>query len=222
MLILISCKSEFAEKHYQEAVRYEAQENYTKAIEELDKTINLNPRFEQAYLDRGIDKSIIGDFEGAIEDMTSLIRIRPNTVEPYVWRSEYKRNLKMFEEALSDIDTAFINKPGIIKRNDEVVAAAEPNYSNPYIENENLDLELEYLFFERGVSLVCLGKYEEAMNELDYVVSKNLNDKDTRYYRGVALLNLGYREEACQDLKIASKAGDIYSEELMQRHCVTK
>lgn len=125
VLTLISCKSELAKKHYQSAFKYEEEENYHKAIEELDKAIELNPKYEQAYLDRGIDKSIIGDYKGAIEDMTSLIRIRPNAVEPYVWRSEYKRNLKMFKEALLDIDTAFINKPGIIKRNDEVVAAAE-------------------------------------------------------------------------------------------------
>ncbi|MBT8231425.1 MAG: hypothetical protein HKO66_06520 [Saprospiraceae bacterium] len=71
---------------------------------------------------------------------------------------------------------------------------------------------MEYLFFERGVSLVCLERYEEAMNELDYLVNKKLNDKDTRYYRGVALLNLGYQEEACQDFKIAANAGDEYSE----------
>ena len=219
---MISCKSEFANKHYQSAYQFEEQENYEKAIEELNKAIELNPKFAQAYLDRGIDKAILGDYEGGIEDMTKFIQFHPNSVEPYVWRSEYKRNLERYNEALLDIDTAFMNKPGTIERNGEVVSAAELNYSHPYIENENYDLELEYLFFEKGVSLVCLGKYEEAMNELDYVVDKRLNDKDTRYYRGVALLNLGYLKEACHDLSVSAKAGDKYSENLFNEHCKKK
>ena len=216
--LLFGCKSERANKYYEIAYDLEEKDKYEEAIKYLDKAIEINPKFEQAYLDRAIDKSIIGDYEGAIIDLDKLIELRPDGIEPYVWRAEYKRMLDRYEAAIKDTEIALkLKKPIII--DSIVVGAAELNYNNPYIKNDNFDIELEYILYERAASNFNLGNYQSAFHDLNYCIQKNLKTKECKFMRGIIYLNSEMNEEGCRDLNDAEKMETGYAVKEIEKYC---
>jgi tetratricopeptide (TPR) repeat protein/S1-C subfamily serine protease len=57
------------------------------AIADLDRAININPKYPEAYLTRGLLRSELGDAKGAIADLDRAININPNYLEGYIVRS---------------------------------------------------------------------------------------------------------------------------------------
>jgi tetratricopeptide (TPR) repeat protein len=51
--------------------------DYEGAMADLNKAIDLNPRFVQAYTHRGVVKSQTGDLDGAISDHSKAIQLAP-------------------------------------------------------------------------------------------------------------------------------------------------
>jgi len=58
------------------------------AIQDYDKAIELNPKYFDAYYERGEIKRITADVKGAIEDFDKAIQIAPDHAETY-----YKRGI---------------------------------------------------------------------------------------------------------------------------------
>ncbi|HRS02606.1 MAG TPA: tetratricopeptide repeat protein, partial [Bacteroidota bacterium] len=63
------------------------------AIEDFDIAIELNPKFDKAYSNRGLAKSRLGNYKGAIEDYTTAIGINPDFAIPYKNRGIAKEKL---------------------------------------------------------------------------------------------------------------------------------
>jgi tetratricopeptide (TPR) repeat protein len=60
--------------------------NYTdqkKAIEYLNNAIKLNPSYADAYNDRGIAYTQLGQYQRAIEEYNEAIRLKPDNVDTY-------------------------------------------------------------------------------------------------------------------------------------------
>lgn len=217
-IFFLGCKNEQAKKYYQKAYELEERERYREAIKELDQAIDLHPTFEQAYLDRAIDKSIIGDFVGAIKDLDVLIELRPEGIDPYVHRAEYKRMLEKYESAIEDLEFALsLKKPIIVDR--IIIGATEMNYDNAFIKNENFDTKLENILFERALSNFALGNYKTAFQDLNYCLSKNLRTKTCTFMRGIILLESGQKEAGCKDLMKAEKLEKGYAMKAIEKYC---
>ncbi|MFT6149938.1 MAG: tetratricopeptide (TPR) repeat protein [Saprospiraceae bacterium] len=208
-ILFVGCKEEKANRHYQNAYNLEEEDKYEEAIKELDKAIELNPKFEQAYLDRAIDKSIIGDFEGAIEDLDIMIKLLPNAIEPYACRAEYKRMLEQYEDALEDVDKALE-----LKSYTSVIQEINTNI----IEDKFYNIELEYILYERACSNYMLGNYD-IIDDLNYCIRKKMMLKDCFYMRGMVYIASDMKAEGCQDLNTAEKLETDYTSYLIEKYC---
>lgn len=217
-VLLFGCKNEKANKCYRIAYDLEEKHEYEEAIKYLNKAIEINPKFEQAYLDRAIDKSIIGDYEGAISDLDILIELRPDGIEAYVWRAEYNRMLDKYEEAIKDTEIALKLKNPIIA-DSIVVGVADLNYDSPYIKNDNFDIKLEYILYERAASNFNLGNNQSAFHDLNYCIQKNLKIKECKYMRGIIYLESEMQEEGCKDLKDAERMETGYAINEIKKYC---
>ena len=82
-----------AEEYVEEAMDYSVVGNNEKALEDLNKAIQVNPKFISAYLMRGDVKSAMGDYSNAISDYNIAIEIEPSDPDAYKNRGNAKVKL---------------------------------------------------------------------------------------------------------------------------------
>ena len=81
-------------------------QNYTEAINEYTKAIEINPDFAEAFFQRGCAKHNAEDYKGAIEDFNTSINLQPKNELFYKQRASTKTMLKDYNGAISDCDEA--------------------------------------------------------------------------------------------------------------------
>lgn len=62
--------SQTAESYYDQGVKKAAEEDYRGAIADLTKTIELDPKYDEAYYDRGLAKLKIGQKNSGCLDLS--------------------------------------------------------------------------------------------------------------------------------------------------------
>jgi tetratricopeptide (TPR) repeat protein len=77
----------------------------------LNKAIELNPNYVEAYFYRGLEKFNLNDYWGAISDYNTAIEIDPNSYETYAYRGVAKFQLKDNSGALNDFNKAIEINP---------------------------------------------------------------------------------------------------------------
>ena len=76
------------------------------AIEDYNKTIELNPSLDEVYNNRGVAYYKRGDYQRAIVDYTKTIELNPDDPIAYYNRGETLLHLNKWEEAKTDLTTA--------------------------------------------------------------------------------------------------------------------
>lgn len=66
LFLNLSCDKQIAQQYYNKAYKFEERDQFKEAIHLFNKAIKYDPEFVIEYLDRAIDISILGDFNGAI------------------------------------------------------------------------------------------------------------------------------------------------------------
>jgi len=72
-----------AEEYFYSAYDKANQGDYSGAISDYNKVIELNPNNGSAYYNRGVSKQKSKDYYGAIADHTKAIEVNPNDVDAY-------------------------------------------------------------------------------------------------------------------------------------------
>ncbi len=145
--------------YYNLAYKFSIKEMYDEAIEYYTKAINLNPKFDSAYINRGVSYFLKGIknndnnfFQKAIEDYTLAIDINPKIIEAYVDRAIVYDNLKLYNEAILDYSKAI---------------EINPDFSSE-------------IYYYRGNIYNIIGSYEESINDCSYAIK--LNNKNLSAY----------------------------------------
>lgn len=95
--------SQTAEEYFQRGVSKVNLENYQGAIADYSKAIEINPKFSDAYYNRGyLKNNLEEDYEAAITDYTMAITLSPNDSDPYCARGDTKYNLGQTDSACLD------------------------------------------------------------------------------------------------------------------------
>ncbi len=90
--------------------KHDAKE-YQGAIEEFTRAIALDPKFAEAYKQRGIAKGWLGDNQGWLNDITIAIPLQPNRADNYDDRALARSYLKMYGESIQDWEKAVALEP---------------------------------------------------------------------------------------------------------------
>jgi len=99
-----------------------------KAIDYYSKAIELNPKYTNAYYNRGLVKTQLDKYDEAIEDYTKVITLDSSNVNGYYKRASSYYRLKKYKEALKDYDK---------------VIALVPNNAQAYIDRAKAKLFLD-------------------------------------------------------------------------------
>ncbi len=171
---------------------YEKRE-FMEAILNLNKAIETDPKYSQAYFVRGNIKATFEDYHGAMKDYNSAVENNPKSFDGYFERGNVKMKLQDYYGAIADYTAAI---------------ALNENYVDAY--------------FNRGKAKQFLQAYEEAINDCTKIIQINAKSKDAYYMRGLLRLDFGDQKLGCLDLSKAGELGDSRAYDVIKEKCNKK
>ncbi|AEM20745.1 TPR domain-containing protein [Brachyspira intermedia PWS/A] len=195
---------------------------YEEAIEDFNRAIKLDPNNSDAYLNRGISKSDLGNDKEAIEDFNRAIELEPDNSDAYLNRGISKSDLGNDKEAIEDYNKSIELNPyneegyiyrGLSKSNLKRYREAIKDY-NKAIELVPNDSEV---YLNRGASKGYLKEYESSINDFNKAIELNPNDEHIYFNRGISKFDLKRYREAIEDYNKAIKLNPNYIDAYINR-----
>ena len=171
---------------------YEKRE-YMEALLNLNKALETDPAYSNAYYVRGNIKDAFDDRHGAMKDYNAAIEKNPKFADAFFARGNVKMKLQDYYGAISDYSAAI---------------ALNENYIEAY--------------FNRGKAKQMLQAYEDAINDCSKIIQINPRSIDAYYMRGILRINFGDVKNGCLDLSKAGELGDLKAYEAIKEKCNQK
>lgn len=160
---------------YQQGLNAAATGDFIQAIANFDRAIKLDPRYFQAYIERGNVKDALQDLPGAIADFTTAIGINPKSAPAYYNRATVMSRSGRRQAAIVDYDKAI---------------EINPKYAQAYL--------------NRGNELDDLGDLQGALKSYNAAIAIRPNYALAFLNRGIAYGRAGNRTKAIADLRHAA------------------
>ncbi|MDR1388994.1 MAG: hypothetical protein LBJ31_03360 [Treponema sp.] len=176
-----------------------------------------NPEEALAYVLLGIPKIAEGDYNGAIADFTRAIELDRRCIAAYQYRSHIHSLTGNTKLAFADINNAITLAP----LNAELYLDRGALYHNRGDYNRALDDENRFLelisglnlpeshpliimgHHNRGKSYKMLNKYEESLQDFNFVIAQAPDNEDVYYDRAVSNYYLKNYQEALDDITMS-------------------
>jgi|GEM_PF-900597 uncharacterized membrane protein/Tfp pilus assembly protein PilF len=167
-----------ADAYYNLGVSYGKLGNYTQAISDFDRAIEINPEYADAYKGRGVAYGNLGNYTQAISDFDRAIEINPDYAMAYYDRGVVYEILGNNRQAISDFDRAI---------------EINPEYAEAYN--------------GRGLAYGKLGNNRQAISDFDRAIEINPDYAMAYHNRAVVYGILGNHMQEIEDLQKAARLG---------------
>lgn len=178
---------------------------YTQAISDYTKAIELNPKDAVAYNSRGITYKKLGQYTQAISDYTKAIELNSKYAMAYNNRGNAYYYLGQYTQAISDFTKAielnpedaeaYCNRGLVYKKLDQYTKAI-----SDYTKAIELNPKYALAYYNRGFAYGKLDQYTKAISDFTRAIELNPKLALAYNYRGLAYASLGKFEEAEKDL----------------------
>ena len=148
--------------------------NFQQAVVAYNEAIRLNPKYVDAYNDRGVARLALGNVSEGITDFKQALKINPQYSVAYVNLGIAHLQQNDYQQAITNFDRALqINS----------------NFADAY--------------FNRGKAYFYLGKKEKAIADYDQALNINSNYAQAYDSRAIARFRLGDKQGAIKDFSRA-------------------
>lgn len=135
---------------------------YKESISHLNKAIEISPAYSEAFFNRGIAHSKIGNSLEAMNDFSSAIKLNPSYAEAFFARGNVYMKSNNLKNAFNDFTIAV-----------------------------NLDRYHFGAFLNRAIVRGNMQDFNGAISDLDIAIKLNPRVATSYYLRGIALFNAG-------------------------------
>ncbi len=164
-----------AEYFYNLALPQISPSEYLYALVNLQKALDLNPDYYEAYIIRySLIYMPLGYYQEAISDCTQVLRLNSKNAEALVNRGWAYAQQGYHLQALQDYDSALIIKP---------------------------DFEIAYM--NRGLSYMRCNNFQKAIDDFHHILKINPHSADAYNNKGLILLHLEKYQDALINLEKA-------------------
>jgi tetratricopeptide (TPR) repeat protein len=171
--------------------------DYIRAIDDLNKALNLEPLKQALYFDRGICYDKLGKYREAEHDYSQAIELCPNSCFPYLARGECRWKLRDYDGAIKDLDLA------------ESLLPHQPWESfPPEITRSN---ELAEICYWRGCARYFKGDFKTASVDFNISIQSRPNWPDPYLMRAASFQELKLDALAIDDLTVVLKVNPTAS-----------
>jgi tetratricopeptide (TPR) repeat protein len=168
---------------------YEKRE-FMEALLNLNKALEIDVNYAQAYYVRGNIKDSFDDRHGAMKDYNMAIEKNPKFADAFFSRGNVKMKLQDYYGAIADYTAAI-------------------NVNENYIE----------AYFNRGKAKQFLQAYEDAINDCSKIIQLHPSNIDAYFMRGILRIDFGDTKNGCLDLSKAGELGDLKAYEMIKEKC---
>ncbi len=209
--------------NYLQLGKTELSENhYLKAVDYLNKAIQINSASYEGYFLRGIAKYSLGDYTGAERDFTDAIARDPYYAESYHYRAVVRSQQYNFGGALEDFNLAIERDPknAVIYLNRGRTYLFLKQFNNT-IKDCDKAIELKYktagVYILRGMAESGLEKYDDALSDFDRAVKYDPKDSYPYIQKGVTLMAMKKADSAIVEFNTALEIDSVDSYAIFNR-----
>ena len=192
-----------------------------EAMEQYDKSIQINPNNSEAQYNLGLALADKGRFEEAIEKYRQAIQISPNYSEALSSLGAALVAKGRFEEAIECFRKAIQINPNFSDAlfNLGVALAAQGRFEEA-IKNYRQAIQINPKFSDAlsnlGVALAAQGRFDEAIENYRQAIQINPKNSDALYNLGLALAVKGRSDEAIENYRQAIQVNSNRPETFFQ------
>lgn len=179
-------QGQIATQYKEKGTKFAKEGNYTEAIENLNKAIQIEPNYAAAYNNRGIVRMELKEYEEAISDFTQAIKINNQDPAYYINRAITWEKIDEIHDAIDDYGSAIDLEP-----------------YNP-----------EY-YVKRGVLYDKLKEYKNAVEDFNMAIKFDEDNADYYYFRGLSKLCSEEYFDGHKDLFKAAQMGSFKSKNMI-------
>ena len=212
--------SDLATAYSNRGAAYLNQGEYDLALDDLNRSVRLDPEAPLAYYNRGATYFFVKDYRKAIADLTRALRLNKSHPTSYLYRGRSYVELDQYDAAVRDFTAGLRLEPGRVDfhryRGDALLAkedfaSAIADYDRFLARSPQDAVALN----NRAHALLKLKRFIEAMTDIDHALTL-ASDYDTALTtRGEILEALGRPREALAmyDKALALNAGNSPAKE---------
>jgi len=187
---------------------------HTRAIEDFNRAVEINPQYAAAYTGRGLAYYNTGNQARAIEDFDKAIAINPLYAAAFNGRGLVYYSTRNFSRAIEDFDRAIrIDSQSAMAYNNRGNARDDLGDHAGAIEDFSTAVAINprdaNAHFNRGITYNAMGKYTEAIEDFNRAIAINPGYAAAYYNRGKSQGFLGNQKQALEDLKTAARLGSM-------------
>ncbi len=218
-----------AVNYYDNAVLLLKDKDYTASLKELDKALEKNKKFSEAYYLRAEIRYILKqDLNLAVSDYTQAFTYKPKLINDstLLHRALCYYNLQEFNNALADLDKALKLNPTY----DSLIYYRGATYAQLFKYKEALEIfnnladfspQFEKTYSARAFCLSHLGRHKEVLPDLNRAITADSTNHTYLLLRGNTYFELNQTQEACKDWSKALLYGAKAADQMLQKHCLT-
>lgn len=195
---------------------------------EIPKLNEKDSLYEKFLSLRASNYMQIKDYDHSIDDYLTLIRIKPEKTMYYIGLSylygetlQYKKCIDILKLALSVNDTDIYVLNNLSYYSNQIGYYVDGmKYAAIGLKYANNSEWKGALLNNKGYSYIGLGKYQDALNDINESIRLNADNSFAYCYRAIANIHLKRMQTVCDDLEKAKNLGAVsLTNELIKENC---
>ena len=230
-----------ANAYRNKGIALSALKRYEEAFSAFEQAIRLDPNEANVYYNKGNTLGALQRYEEALSAFEQATRLDPNFVNVYYNKGNALYELQRYEEALSAYEQVIRLDPNYTQAHENKAIALEqlgrPTETSlgqtkeqwlmtgnehlragrstealaAYEQAIRLDPNFTLAYYNKGILLNELHRYEEALSAFEQAIRLDPNDANTYHDKGIALNELHRNEEALSSYDQAIRLDPNYT-----------
>lgn len=163
--------------------------DYRSADRDLSFFVERHPKDYRGYLNRGIVRSLLGEYEAALKDYERTVELAPSNAPAYFNRGNTYLNLGDIAHAVKD-----------------------------YTRSLDMEAGEENVFHNRGIAYVRMGEMEKALDDFSHAIECDPLDGEAYLRRGWIYAQLGKKSRSTGDWERARSLGIDAAQRYLEKY----
>ena len=168
-------------------------ENNKEKLKYYNQAIKANPDFSDAYINRGLVKNELQDYEGSIDDYNRAIELDSKCSLAYNNRGYTKYKKGDFEGALADYNKAILLNPKL-----KIALDNKAKLLSEVCMKDDEEFIAKY-YLSIGIQEINLGNFLEGIKNIDESIKHNDKSDIAYFYKAAAYHNLNNTDLAYEN-----------------------